>query len=250
MNSLSLKINSIGTLLTLLVLTLGLNANSISEAAADTSITRTKTTRTSTRSVSRKKTTRGNARVTSSSRVSTRARVSRGYGHDTGYRSSHGRRAVVRHRPIHPRTRTSSRSGFLPDVLFEVGGTLFTPVEGDTYTGLQLAVGSRVGPLAGLVEAQVEQGSEGARFRDLNAQLRLYLPVSYLVEIFPVLAYGQSDLLTRQSASHLDLGLGAQINLSSHFSVGGRYSARLVADQVEGVPTNGHNLLAHLSFKF
>ena len=115
---------------------------------------------------------------------------------------------------------------------------------------MHLAMGSRMGPIAGLIETQFSQGELGAELNDLNAQLRIYLPLGNNAEIFPLIAIGQSDLLSDRSASHMDLGIGAQVNLNEHFAVGARYSARIIADEVEGVPSNGHNLTAQASIRF
>lgn len=236
------------------------NLSSISSASAErrTTITQTKTVKKSTRrrtrkssrrtrSARRKAVTRTSARHTDRAIIAGRSRRSS----SGGYRSSRRRRTVVHHRPIHRgSSATSSQSGFMPDVLIEVGGAHFTPVEGEGYSGLQLAIGSRMGPVAGVIEAQMRQGFDGAELRDLNAQLRVYLPIGANAELFPLLGVGQSDLASVQSASHFDLGLGAQFKLSRHFAIGGRYSARVIADRVDGTPSNGHNLLAHMSISF
>jgi opacity protein-like surface antigen len=117
-------------------------------------------------------------------------------------------------------------------------------------SGLQLAVGSRLGPIGGLIETQFAQDQEGARMSDLNAQLRIYLPLGDHAEVYPLLALGQANLLSSRSASHLDLGIGAQFNVNRHLAVGARYSARLIADKVNGDPTNGHNLTAQIAVRF
>jgi len=99
------------------------------------------------------------------------------------------------------------------------------------------------------VEAQFSQGQLGAELKDLNAQLRIYLPISPNVELFPMAAIGHS-YDGDEGRSHLDLGIGAQLNLTDHFAIGGRYSARMIAEENDGLPTNGHNLLAQASIRF
>jgi hypothetical protein len=134
--------------------------------------------------------------------------------------------------------------------MIEFGGQVFTPIDGTIHSGAYLAVGSRFGPLAGMLEAQFGQNSHGAELMDLNAQLRIYLPLNHQAEIFPILAIGQANLSDEDGASHIDLGIGAQFNLNHHLAVGGRYQARVIAEQVDGLPTNGHNFLAHLNIRF
>ena len=136
------------------------------------------------------------------------------------------------------------------ELFIEFGGQMFSPLQGEVSSGLQLAVGSRLGPIAGVLEAQFADQENGAELQDLNAQLRVYLPVSPFVEIFPMAAVGQSSLSADESASHLDLGIGAQLKLGNHIAVGGRYSARMISETSNEQPTNGHNLLAHVSLTF
>ncbi len=176
-----------------------------------------------------------------------------------GYRGSSYRRTsrrtrrhtTVRHRPYYGRrTRTDSNSGVMNELVLEVGGHLFSPLQGDVNSGMHLAIGSRLGPVAGVLEAQFAQGEFGAELHDLNAQLRVYLPISPNVELFPLVAIGQSRVTAEEGASHLDLGIGAQLNLTDNFALGGRYSARMIAEDAQGVPTNGHNLLAQVSITF
>jgi hypothetical protein len=138
----------------------------------------------------------------------------------------------------------------MTDFILEFGGALFSPLQGNIVSGLQLAVGSRLGPVAGVIETQITQGEMGAKLSDLNAQLRVYLPLGHNTEIYPLVAVGQANLLGDLSSSHLDLGLGAQFNISENFGVGARYSARLISELVNGVPTNGHNLTAQMAFTF
>lgn len=137
------------------------------------------------------------------------------------------------------------------DILLEVGGQVFSPIQGEISSGLQLALGSRLGPVAGVVEAQFAQEEKGsAELQDLNAQLRVYLPLSPFVEMYPMVAVGHSTLGGDEGSSHLDLGIGAQLKLGDHLAVGGRYSARIISETEGGKPTNGHNLLASVSLKF
>jgi hypothetical protein len=166
------------------------------------------------------------------------------------YRRRSYRRRVVRRRTHRGSNSSSFRNGFLTDIVLEVGGSLFSPMQGQLLSGLQIAGGTRFGPIAGLVEMQLHQGELDARVSDLNAQLRVYLPLGVNTEIYPLLAVGESELFSAQSATHLDLGLGAQFNLSPHFAIGARYSARLLSESVDGRPTNGHNLAAQVSFRF
>ena len=127
---------------------------------------------------------------------------------------------------------------------------MFSPIQGEVTSGLQLAIGSRLGPVAGVLEAQFAEQETGAELQDVNAQLRVYLPVNPLVEMFPLVAIGQSNLGNDEGVSHLDLGIGAQLKLGEHLAIGGRYSARMISETSEGQPTNGHNLLAHVSLRF
>jgi hypothetical protein len=136
------------------------------------------------------------------------------------------------------------------DVLLEVGGQVFSPIQGEVNSGLQLAVGSRLGQVAGVIEAQFADKEMGAELQDVNAQLRVYLPVSPFVEMYPLVAVGESNNGVAESSSHLDLGIGAQVKLGDHLAIGGRYSARVISETSEGSPTNGHNLLAHVSLTF
>ena len=134
--------------------------------------------------------------------------------------------------------------------ILEVGGSMFSPLKGDAVSGLHVAIGSRLGPVAGVVETQFSQGELGAQLNDFNAQLRIYLPLGHNAELYPLFAIGQSDLLSDRSASHMDLGLGAQFNLTDHFAIGARYGARIIAEEVDGVPSNGHNLTAQVALRF
>ena len=134
--------------------------------------------------------------------------------------------------------------------IFEVGGSTFSPLKGEAVSGLHLAIGSRIGPVAGVLETQFAQGEQSAELNDINAQLRIYLPLGHNAELYPMVAFGQSNLLSEQGTSHLDLGLGAQFNLTSNFAVGARYSARIIAEEIGGVPSNGHNLTAQVALQF
>jgi hypothetical protein len=145
---------------------------------------------------------------------------------------------------------TSSRAGFTNSVLFEVGGSVFAPLQGEVSSGLHLALGSRLGPIGGVIETQFAQDQAGARLSDLNAQLRIYLPLGDNAELFPLIAVGESNIFSQRSSSHIDLGIGAQLNVTRHFAVGARYSARLIADEIDGDPTNGHNLTAQVAVRF
>ena len=168
------------------------------------------------------------------------------------YHSSRSRhRTVVRHRPYYPnRSLSSSQSGFMNQTLVELGGQIFSPIQGQVSSGMHFGIGRRLGPVAGLVEAQFAQHELGTELKDINAQLRIYLPINTNMEIFPVLALGQSYQNLDESSSHLDLGIGVQLNLGQNFAVGGRYSARMIAEEQDGMPMNGHNLLGQISFRF
>jgi hypothetical protein len=175
----------------------------------------------------------------------------RGY-RNSGYRRSGTRRSTtVRHTPYYPRRRaTSSSTGFINNTILEVGGHLFSPIKGKVNTGMHFGIGSRLGPVAGVIEAQLTQGQSGAELRDLNAQLRIYLPISSNVELFPMASIGHSYHGSQDGSSHLDLGIGAQLKLTSNLAIGGRYGARVIAEENNGLPTNGHDLLAQVSVKF
>lgn len=209
------------------------------------------------RSVKRRSVKRRSAKRRSTKRVrrSTASRkqrlhANRRYRHSySGSRSRH--RTVVRHRPYYPnRSLSSSQSGFMNQTLVELGGQIFSPIQGRVSSGMHLGLGRRLGPVAGLVEAQFAQHELGTELKDLNAQLRIYLPINTNMEIFPLLALGQSYQNLDESSSHLDLGIGVQLNISQNFAIGGRYSARMIAEEKDGLPMNGHNLLGQLSFRF
>ena len=127
---------------------------------------------------------------------------------------------------------------------------MFSPIQGQVSSGMHFGIGSRLGPVAGLVEAQFAQPELGTELKDLNAQLRIYLPINTNMEIFPMLALGQSYQNLDESSSHLDLGIGVQLNIGQNFAVGGRYSARMIAEEQDGMPMNGHNLLGQVSLRF
>ena len=190
----------------------------------------------------------------SSQRSNRRAYASRSKQHrHYRSRSRSRRQTTVRHRPYYSQRHSSVSSGvagFFNSTILELGGQIFTPLQGKVSSGAYLAIGSRLGPIAGVAEAQFVQNHHGAELRDLNAQLRIYLPLSPNAEIFPLIALGQSDLTLNSSASHIDLGIGTQLNLNQYFAIGGRYQARVIAEEVNGLPTNGHNFLAHLSIRF
>jgi hypothetical protein len=224
-----------------------------SRSSSTTSVKRTSSRRVvKRRSVKRKSTQR--VKQSSVSRNQSRRQrmhANRGYGHSS-YRGSRSRhRTVVRHRPYYPnRSVSSSSSGFMNSTLVEFGGQVFSPIQGQMSSGMHFGIGRRLGPVAGLVEAQLAQNELGTELKDLNAQLRIYLPINSNMEIFPMFALGQSYNNLSESGSHLDLGIGVQLNLSRNFAIGGRYSARMIAEEQEGMPTNGHNLLGQISFRF
>ena len=97
---------------------------------------------------------------------------------------------------------------------------------------------------------QFAQSELGAQLHDINAQLRVYLPLGPNAEIYPLIAIGEAGPLGSSSASHFDLGIGAQLNVNRHLAVGARYSARLIAEEVNGAPANGHNLTAQVALRF
>lgn len=255
------------TLLTSLALSLAclIGPDAASEASAERRVTKTTTTtktttrrarrvsRSSKRRVARSSTRRAarsvNRRVARRS-VRNRAIASRRYSRGSSYRSyRRSRPAVVRHRASRGSV-TSSRSGFANRVLFEVGGSIFAPIQGELSSGLHLALGNRIGPIGGVVEAQLAQDQGGARLSDLNAQLRIYLPLGDNAELYPLIGIGEAETFSANSSSHLDLGIGAQLNVNRHLAVGARYSARLIAEEVNGAPANGHNLTAQVAVRF
>lgn len=256
--SLSRPLSLLTTLALSLACLIGVDASQ-NEAEANRSVTTTTTTtkkvtrranRSSRRRAARKSVTRrSSARRAGQSRAVASRRYSR-RGARRSY-SSYGRsrRAVVRHHSTR-RGVTSSSAGFTNRVLFEVGGSVFAPLQGEVSSGLHLALGSRIGPIGGVVEAQLAQDPAGARLSDLNAQLRIYLPLGDNAEVFPLIAIGESELLSSRSSSHLDLGIGAQLNVNQHLAVGARYSARLIAEEVNGVPANGHTLTGQVAVRF
>ena len=181
--------------------------------------------------------------------LASRHRRQRTYRRSSTRSYGQSRRTVVRHRSTRPRV-TSSHAGFMNQTVLEVGSSMFSPLKGEAISGLHVAVGSRIGPVGGVVETQFTQAENGAELSDLNAQLRIYLPLGRNTEIYPMVAFGQSDLLSDRSASHMDLGIGAQLNLTDHFAIGARYGARIIAEEIDGVPSNGHNLTAQVALRF
>ena len=202
--------------------------------------------RTAARRVSRQNRSRQNFLA---SRHHRRSSYRRHYQRSRGRSFGRSRRTVVRHRATRSGV-TSSRAGFMHRTLFEVGGSTFAPLKGEVVSGLHLAIGSRLGPVAGVLETQFAQGEHGAELNDINAQLRIYLPLGHNAELYPMVAFGQSHLLSDQGTSHMDLGLGAQFNLTPNFALGARYSARVIAEQIGDVPSNGHNLTAQVALQF
>ena len=221
------------------------------------SVTRTTKHRSVKRRSSTRRRTRRSERRIRKSRVSRNRSIRRNLHAHRGSRRTNFRRSrtrhrtVVRHRPYYPnRTVSSSRLDFMNQTLVEFGGQIFSPIHGQVSSGMHFGVGRRLGPVAGVVEAQLAQHEMGTELKDLNAQLRIYLPINSNMEMFPMFALGNSYQGFEESSAHLDLGIGVQLNLSQNFAVGGRYTARMIAEEKDGIPMNGHNLLGHISFRF
>ena len=120
----------------------------------------------------------------------------------------------------------------------------------EAHTALSLAGGYRLAQLGLMLEGQLSQGDQGGALHDLNVQLRAYLPSGNAFEIFPLLAFGRSEVFTAEQGSHLDVGVGAQLKHGSHLALGARYQARVIAEGVGQGNANGHQLSAQLAFMF
>ena len=108
----------------------------------------------------------------------------------------------------------------------------------------------------GLVgELKFDQEDVNSSLSDAKVQLRVYVPVTSKLEVFPTVGFGVAQVgskLTDEVAGvgHFDLGLGAQFNVTDHLGFGLRYSARVVSQEVRDVPSNGHDLIANFSLRF
>jgi len=144
------------------------------------------------------------------------------------------------------------RAGFFlrSDKLLELGSLSYLPVSGTPLTALSIGFGARRHYIGSLVEAQLTQGPLGAELFDLNAQLRVYLPISSQLELFPLAAIGASHLMLEEGSAHLDVGVGAQFKLIDSIAIGARYQARVFGEQNAMSSMNGHQLSAQLSFRF
>lgn len=121
---------------------------------------------------------------------------------------------------------------------------------GVPLTGLSVGFGYRMMNLGVFGEAQFVQGPLGGELFDLNAQLRAYLPLAGQLELFPMVSLGASHLMQAERSDHLDIGVGAQLNLAPFMAVGARYQARVIGGQNNMSSPNGHQLTAQLSFSF
>ena len=86
--------------------------------------------------------------------------------------------------------------------LVEFGGQIFSPIHGQVSSGMHFGVGRRLGPVAGVVEAQLAQHEMGTELKDLNAQLRIYLPINSNMEMFPMFALRQLHTKDLRRAVH------------------------------------------------
>ena len=163
----------------------------------------------------------------------------------------HGRRTVVHHRPAYNNyDRHSSRRAISSLVQFELGLSTFVPIEGSIERSVAVGLGYKTGPLGIMFESQFAQNQAATEIKDINAQFRIYLPITNHIEIYPLVAVGQSNLFSERRAGHIDLGIGAQLNFNKHLAIGGRYSARMISNEVDDVPTNGHHLMINAALLF
>ena len=177
----------------------------------------------------------------------TRHRVTRhGASSSRGARVERGRVGAYERRPV-------GRVYLGGSPMVEVGGAVLASPGLGVGTGLSLVGGYRFGALGVAFEGVFASGvlPDGqSALRDLNLQLRAYLPLSSPFEIFPFVGVGEAEVGGRLAASHLDLGVGAQLRVGEVFRLGGRYGARVLAEAPQGVVMNAHVLVLNVGFIF